>query len=180
MFKSNLFTIAGIVIAISLPVIASAAHPSSNATITVSVTHSQPVYETVRVNHPVETCRTKTVYEAPRYASRKPSKTINMLGAIAGGALGRHLGHGGQEEWLGTIVGGMLGHAVADEMQEHRRAHAPHVPARREVCEWVDQWETRRELIGYDVTYQLAGQTFTAFSTLDPGATMEISLIPSG
>ena len=159
------------------PVLASASHGSHEATIRVQVVHSEPVYETVRVNRPIEECRMERV---PARTSRKPSKTVNLLGAIAGGALGRHLGHGGQEEWLGTIVGGMLGHTMADEIQEHRISHSHRYPSRMEVCHWVDHWETRRELIGYEVTYELAGREFTSFSSSRPGATMEVALIPSG
>lgn len=157
--------------------LAAASHGPHEATIRVQVIHSQPVYETVRVNRPIEECRTERV-PARKYG--KSSKTINMLGAIAGGALGRHLGHGGQEEWLGTIVGGMLGHHMADEIQTHRNKRSHRYSTRVEVCHWVDEWETRRELVGYEVTYELAGREFTSFSEDKPGATMEVALIPSG
>ena len=165
-----------LLIALFLPVCASAAHHPATPRITVPVTHAQPVYDTVRVNQPYEACRMQSTYARH---SRAPSETVNMIGAIAGGALGRHLGHGGQEEWLGTIVGGMLGHVMTDEIQRSRHGRAHRVPVRKEVCEWVDHWETRRELVGYDVTYELAGQTFTSFSHVNPGASMEISLTPA-
>ena len=166
-----------VLVASFLPALASASPHAASATIRVPVTHSQPVFETVRVNQPYEACRMQTIHT--RSSPQRPSRTINILGAIAVGALGRHLGHGRSEEQLGTIVGGMLGYTMADEIQQHRNAQRPHARATTEVCEWVDQWETRRELVGYDVTYELAGQTFTSFSRSDPGATMEISLIPS-
>ena len=177
MFKSGAIAL---LISIFLPALASAAHNPTSARITVPVLHSQAVYETVRVNQPYEACRMQTAYSHSPHRSRRPSESVNIIGAIAGGALGRHLGHGGQEEWLGTIVGGILGHTIADEIQENRHRHAHRAPVQREVCEWVDHWDTRRELVGYDVTYELAGQTFTSFSNRQPGATMEVSLIPSG
>lgn len=159
------------------PALAGASHGTHEATILVQVIHSEPVYETLSVNRPIEECRLERV---PARMSRKPSRTVNLLGAIAGGALGRHLGHGGQEEWLGTIVGGMLGHTFVDEIQSHRNTRSQRYPSRVEVCHWVDAWESRRELVGYQVTYELAGREFSSFSHAKPGATMEIALIPSG
>lgn len=159
------------------PSLASASHGRHDATIRVQVTHSEPVYEAVRVNQPIEECWHERV---PAGASRRPSRSINLLGAIAGGALGRHLGDGGQEEWLGTVVGGVLGHTVTDEIQEHRIARHRRYPSQTEVCRWSDHWETRRELVGYEVTYEFAGREFTTFSETKPGATMEVALIPSG
>lgn len=165
------------VLILAFPAVVAASHGPQEATIRVQVIHSQPVYETVRVNRPIEACRWERVSTR---AARKPSRTVNLLGAIAGGALGRHLGHGGQEEWLGTIIGGMLGHSMADEIQESRNARSHRYPSHVEVCHWEDDWETRRELVGYEVTYELADREFTSFSDIKPGATMEVSLIPSG
>ncbi len=159
------------------PALAVASHGTHEATIRVQVIHSQPVYETVRVNRPIEDCRTE---RAPARRHGKSFETVNILGAIVGGALGRHLGHGGQEEWLGTFVGGMLGHSMADEIQTHRNTRSHRYPTRVEVCHWIDDWETRREVVGYEVTYELAGREFTSFSAEKPGATMEVALVPSG
>ena len=166
-----------LIVFLSFPAVAGASHSSGQASIDVQVIRAEPIYDRVNVNRPIEKCHWEQV---PRYARGRPSETVNLLGAIAGGALGRHLGHGGQEEWLGTIVGGMLGHTLTREIQENRRARARSYPTRVQVCHMEDRWESRHELIGYEVTYELAGREFTSFSQTHPGATMRVELIPSG
>ena len=162
---------------LSFPAVAGASHSSGQANIEVQVIRAEPIYDRVMVNDPIKKCHWE---QAPRYAPSRPSETVNLLGAIAGGALGRHLGQGGQEEWLGTIVGGMLGHTLTREIQENRCARTRAYPTRVQVCHTEDRWESRHELVGYEVTYALADREFTSFSQTLPGATMRVALIPSG
>lgn len=164
-------------IVLLVPAIAAASSGPSAASIEVPVIRSEPVYDQVMVNRPVEECRWE---QAPHQARHRPSDTVNLIGAIAGGALGRHLGQGGQEEWLGTIVGGIFGHTLTREIQQHRHSHKHRSVTRTQVCHETDLWEPQYQLIGYHVTYQLAGRELTSFSKVDPGPRMRVDLIPAG
>lgn len=163
-------------IALFIPAIAAASGGPTGASIEVQVIRSEPVYDQVMVNRPIEECRWEQV---PQRGRHRPSETVNLIGAIAGGALGRHMGHGGQEEWLGTIVGGIFGHTLSKEIQQHRRTHVRPLTTRIQVCHETDRWEPQYHLTGYQVTYEFAGNEFTSFSKVDPGSRMRIELVPA-
>lgn len=105
-----------------------------------------------------------------------------VIGAIIGGVAGNALGHGGHRgpggyypstrgpsTVVGAIAGGFIGNAV-----EGANGQPTYETVRR--CTNTTGYETR--VVGYDVTYEYAGQRYTTRMDQDPGSWMPIHIQP--
>lgn len=138
------------------------------------VVSSIPVYQTVVYEEPREVCRQERVAHQER-AYR--SKTPGVIGAIVGGALGNAVGNKKSNKRVGTVVGGILGYAIAKDIGRHKREHGANQRVtyrQQEVCDVYYDEREEQQLLGYDVSYVYAGQTYKTRLDQDPGKTLSV------
>lgn len=131
-----------------------------------TVISSVPVIQQVAV--PRQTCSQPMVVQAPQ-----PSGAGGILGAIAGAAIGSQIGGGsgrGVATVLGTVGGAVLGNSV-----EANAAQAGQAVPR---CTTQTHYENRT--VGYDVTYEYAGQRYQVQLPYDPGPSIRLQVTPVG
>ncbi|PTT76693.1 hypothetical protein DBR42_26505, partial [Pelomonas sp. HMWF004] len=97
-----------------------------------------------------------------------------LLGAVIGGVLGHSLGEGmgrAAATGLGVVAGSVIG-----DRAEADRTPASTVPVRS--CQTVSTVEQR--IVGYDVTYDYAGQRYATRMAQDPGdrIALNVSVVP--
>ena len=140
------------------------------------VLSSIPVSQQVSV--PQQFCEDAQVSTAPR-----TNGTGAVIGAIIGGVAGNAMGHGSQRgphgfyapsnrgpsTVVGAIAGGLIGNAV-----ESANSQPGYETVRR--CTNTTGYEMR--VVGYDVTYEYAGQRYTTRMDYDPGQWVPVSVQP--
>ena len=136
------------------------------------VTDVEPIVETVAHVEPKEHCWFEDVPE--RVVSH--SATTPLLGALIGGAVGNAVGHKKRNKQVGAVVGALIGGSIAADIsrEDRRRRVVSDRRVRRQVCEVVDETTYRREVTGYLVTYEFAGQSYQARMRQRPGETVRV------
>lgn len=131
------------------------------------VTGVEPIVETVAHVEPKEHCWFEDVPE--RAVTR--SATTPLVGALIGGAIGNAMGSKKRNKQVGAVVGALLGGSIAADINRREGEHrvVSNRRVRRQVCEVVDETTYRREVTGYLVTYEYAGQTYQARMLKRPG-----------
>jgi uncharacterized protein YcfJ len=137
------------------------------------VTRVQPRIEQVR--QPREECRTEYV-QAPAYQQQPQAQQRSaggaIIGAVVGGVLGNQVGRGSGRA-AATAVGVMAGAVVGDKVDNQGRVdnpqYASQYPQEQAVrqCRMVDAYQSRT--VGYDVTYDYRGRSYTSIMDRDPG-----------
>lgn len=131
------------------------------------VTSVQPRVEQVR--QPREECRTEYVQAPVQQAPQQRSAGGALLGAVAGGIIGNQVG-GGSGRAAATALGAVAG-AVAGDRISNNGAPPPGQQYSQEQavrqCRVVDAYESRT--MGYDVTYDYRGRSYTTMMDRDPG-----------
>lgn len=136
------------------------------------VTRVQPRIEQVR--QPREECRTEYV-QAPVYQQQPQQRSAGgaIVGALVGGVLGNQVGRGNGRA-AATAVGAVAGAVVGDKVDNQGRPmnqqpYASQYPQEQAVrqCRMVDAFESRT--VGYDVTYDYRGRSYTSIMDRDPG-----------
>jgi uncharacterized protein YcfJ len=96
-----------------------------------------------------------------------------VVGAIAGGIIGNQVG-GGSGRAAATAIGAVTGAVVGDRVSNQGRQYeqpqyASQYPQEQAVrqCRMVDAYQSRT--VGYDVTYDYRGRTYTSMMSRDPG-----------
>ncbi|WP_444944693.1 glycine zipper 2TM domain-containing protein [Microbulbifer sp. ZKSA006] len=142
------------------------------------VTEVIPVYTDVQVITPTTQCRDEQVaYRAPT----SPAGTVvgGLIGAAIGNNLGDH-GHRGRHHSHhrggATVAGALVGALVGNQIS---RANAPVHYATESRCQVVDQYSTRRELVGYDVRYRYNGQVYLTRTDHHPGDRIRVRVAVS-
>lgn len=138
------------------------------------VVSSTPVYQTVVYEEPREVCRQERV---AFQESAHRSKTPGIIGAIVGGALGNAVGNKKSNKRVGTVVGGILGYSIAKDIGRHKREHGPNQRVtyrQQEVCDVYYDERKEQQLLGYDVRYVYAGQTYNTRLDQDPGKSLRV------
>lgn len=141
---------------------------------TASVIDVTPVYKTVRYAVPVEECGPQTV-RLPEY--RAPG-TAQIVGAVIGGAIGNAVGHKKRNKQVGAAVGAVLGASIANDVANASRRDAGARYGTRNVCETFTEYRDEDRLLGYDVRYEYAGQTYTARMKRHPGDEIRVRVTP--
>lgn len=120
------------------------------------------VTKTVEV--PREECRDVTV------TRQRPVQDQNRIagkaiGAVVGGVLGNQVG-GGSGKKVATVVGAVAGGYAGDRVQNNMQKGDTYT-AVEQRCQTV--YDTREDVIGYDVTYRLEDKESTVRMSFDPG-----------
>lgn len=140
------------------------AAPSLQAQEVARVISSVPVIQQVGV--PRQVCTTQQVMvEQPK------SGAGALLGAVAGGAVGNQIGHGGGRAvatMAGVIGGAVLGNNIEGQ------------PAARqqEMTTCTNQTVYENRTVGYNVTYEYAGKQYQVQTPSDPGPTIRVQVSP--
>lgn len=125
------------------------------------------VMETVTT--PQEKCENVAVqHQVPVKDEKRVAGSV--VGGIAGGLLGSTIG-GGNGKTLATVAGvaagGYAGNQIQKGMQEHDT-----VTTTDRRCRTVNV--KSQHVVGYDVTYRLAGKEGMVRTTFKPGATLPV------
>ncbi|MEW5250508.1 glycine zipper 2TM domain-containing protein [Microbulbifer discodermiae] len=119
-----------------------------------------PVYTDVQVRTP----RTQCWDEQVAYPGRaNPAGTL--LGGLIGAAVGNQLDHRSRGRKARTVAGAAVGAAIGHSVSSQR--HSRYVTEQR--CRTVDEFTTRRELVGYDVRYDYNGRQYLTRTERHPG-----------
>jgi uncharacterized protein YcfJ len=156
-----------------LSIVSTTAHAGSSYE-RARVVSSTPAYQTVVYEEPREVCRQERVaYQE----SAHRSKTPGIIGAIVGGALGNAVGNKKSNKRVGTVVGGILGYSIAKDIGRHKREHGANQRVtyrQKEVCDVYYDEREEQQLLGYDVSYVYAGQTYNTRLDQDPGKSLRV------
>ena len=115
-------------------------------------------------------------YEDRRYGGDTGRTVATVVGGIAGAVLGSKVG-GGSGTYvasaLGTMVGGMAGRQIYDNVQRNRNQNRGTVtycdPEPVRDGQYGNQRVNDSRVNGYDVTYEYAGRQFTTRTDYHPG-----------
>jgi hypothetical protein len=95
-----------------------------------------------------------------------------LTGALIGGGIGSQIGGGNgaiAAGLIGAVGGALLGNNVEANNMRAQQAAVP-------TCTTETTYENRT--VGYDVTYEYAGQQYTTRMPYDPGATVRLQVSP--
>ena len=128
----------------------------------------QPRMEQVR--QPRQECRTDYVQAPTQYQAPQRSAGGSIIGGIAGALVGNQIG-GGTGRVAATAAGAIAGAVAGDRIDNNGRNmnQQPQYVQEQAVrqCRTVDAWESRT--VGYDVTYDYRGRSYTSMMAHDPG-----------
>ena len=137
-----------------------------------------PVMQQVAV--PQQVCEDEEVYTGQRVTG-----TGAVVGAVIGGLAGNALGHGsrrgphgyyqpstrGPSTVIGAVAGGLIGNSI-----ESANGQPNYETVRR--CTNTTRYENRA--VGYDVSYEYAGQRYNTRLDYDPGPWLDVTVQPTG
>lgn len=96
-----------------------------------------------------------------------------VMGAIAGGAVGNQIGHGGGRA-AATVLGVVGGAILGDRIEGPGQTQVQNV----QNCTTQTVYENRA--VGYNVVYEYAGKQYTVQLPYDPGPTIKLQVSPVG
>jgi uncharacterized protein YcfJ len=126
------------------------------------VVSSRPIYRTVAVEVPMESCQVETV----AYRERRGGSSLE--GAVVGGVIGAVIGHEIGRSGHATAAGGVVGAAIGNEVGSGSRRVTRYED--REVCDTRYRTGYERQLVGYDVTYRYDDRIYHTETRHHPGA----------
>lgn len=140
------------------------------------VTNVTPIYKTIEHRRPQRECWVETVsYERPHYRSRSHTGTI--VGGIIGAAIGNELGHKKRNKQVGALAGAVLGASIGSDISRRKRDYGSVTEFRdKERCEVRHAVEYEERVIGYDVTYRYHGETYHTRMDHDPGRKLKVAV----
>lgn len=130
------------------------------------VLSSTPITQQVAV--PQQTCSDQPVAVAPR-----PTGAGAVVGAIAGGLLGNAIGGGGGRAAMtgaGLIGGAMVGNQIESAGAQ---------PQYQTVRQCSTQTFYQNRTVGYNVTYEYNGRSYTTQTTQPPGQWIALNVQPA-
>lgn len=131
------------------------------------VISSTPVIQQVAV--PRQVCS----YQ-PMAVQQPNSGAGGVVGALAGGAIGNQIGHGGGRA-AATILGVVGGALLGDRIESNNSvAQVQNV----QTCSTQTAYENRT--MGYNVVYEYAGKQYNVQLPNDPGPTIALQVTPAG
>ncbi|WP_299940842.1 glycine zipper 2TM domain-containing protein [uncultured Microbulbifer sp.] len=139
------------------------------------VTEVIPIYTDIQVRTPRTQCREEQV------AYREPvSPAGTLVGGLIGAAIGNNLGgrrqgryhHRGGATVAGAVVGALVGNQIS-------RTSAPVYYTTESRCGVVDEFTTRRELVGYDVRYRYNDRAYLTRTDHHPGDRIRVRVVVS-
>jgi len=146
------------------------------------VVNVEPIVRYVRVETPIRECWDEEEYYEPRHRGRGAAGAT-IAGGIIGGVIGHQFGSGKGNDAM-TVLGTLVGSAIANDRARRRQASGPHETYSRTVERCNVRYETHEEerIDGYWVTYEYNGQTYTTRMGRDPGKEIKVrvSVSPAG
>jgi uncharacterized protein YcfJ len=128
----------------------------------------KPQYE--RVNYPKKECYTE--YEQVRERGQR-SVGGAIIGGVTGGLIGSQIGKG-RGRTAAAAVGAITGTIVGDRIDNDHDDYDRVVERPVRTCRKVDHWESRA--VGYEVTYEYRGHTYTTVMDRDPGDRIPVNV----
>ena len=129
------------------------------------VLSATPIIQQVGV--PQQVCGNETVYSGNRTTGAGA-----VIGAIAGGAVGNTIGKGSGRA-AATAIGVLGGAVVGNQIEGNGQPQYQNV----QRCTTETYYDQR--VIGYDVTYEYAGRSYTTRTQSDPGQWIPITVQPA-
>lgn len=162
----------GLAAALLLASAGASAHGARYAT--ARVTHVEPVFETVLVERPVQSCHREYV---DRRIGDPAVAGQTLAGAIVGAAIGRQFGDGSGRDAL-TVLGAVAGSAVAHDRAVRRRGETAVAVVREpvDVCTTEYRRHAERQITGYWVTYRLRGRHYRMLTRERPGERIRVAI----
>jgi uncharacterized protein YcfJ len=111
--------------------------------------------------------------EGSALVQQPPSGAGALIGAIAGGVLGHTVG-GGFGRAAATGIGAVAGSVVGNQVEANGN---PVTEVATRHCQTVTAYENR--VVGYDVTYEYAGQRYSTRMSRDPGQQFAVNVQPA-
>ena len=128
------------------------------------VISSTPIIQQVAV--PRQVCNNEQVV-----TQGQKSGAGAAMGAIAGGAVGNQIGHGGGRA-AATMLGLFGGAVLGDKIE------GPGTPEVRNVQNCSTQTIYENRTMAYNVVYEFAGKQYTVQMPQDPGPTVRLQITP--
>jgi uncharacterized protein YcfJ len=132
------------------------------------VLDARPIYRTVAVDVPVDSCRVETVAYQERRGGDSFGGTV--VGGLIGAAIGHELGHGSGHA---TAAGGLIGASIGNDVGGGSRRVTRYED--REVCNTRYRTEYERQLVGYDVSYSYYGRVYHTETDRHPGDRIRVT-----
>jgi uncharacterized protein YcfJ len=126
------------------------------------VVSSRPIYRTVAVEVPQDSCQMETVAYSERSRGGDSFK-----GTVVGGLIGAAIGHEVGRNGRATAAGGLIGAAIGNDIASNRRQVTRYED--REVCRTEYRTEYEHQLVGYDVTYSYDNRVYHTETRRHPG-----------
>jgi uncharacterized protein YcfJ len=155
------------------------------------VTAVSPILEQTRSAPRQECWNEPAAYGSNRYDNRYDNRYGNgrstnnnvggtVLGAIVGGALGNQAGKGDGRKAAtiaGAVIGGAIGNGVARNNDRYNDQRYGNQGGTVQRCRTVsDSYQSEPEVVGYNVTYRYAGQTYHTTTPYHPGKTIRVAV----
>jgi uncharacterized protein YcfJ len=130
---------------------------------------ARPIYKTIAIEVPSESCRVETV---ERYERRHSGDSFagTLVGGLVGAAVGHELGHGSRHA---TAVGGLIGASIGHDASRGSRV----VRYRdQEICRTFYRTEYENRIVGYDVSYSYGGRIYQTRTHSHPGDSIPVDV----
>lgn len=138
-----------------------------------TVLSSIPVKEIIIRQEPQQQCWQQPVVEH-RPPARQSSSTGTILGGILGAAIGNELGHHKRNKQVGAVAGALLGASIGNDLSRSHQTHAQPRYRQELRCNTLYREVEEERVIGYRVRYRYQGQTHTTQLPYDPGDTLRL------
>ena len=141
------------------------------------VVESRPIMTTVRVNQPRQECWQERVVHRQPARRHSGSSTGTILGGLIGAAVGNELGHSQKNKKVGAVAGGLLGASIGrDISRPHYSTGSNHRISYEQRCNTVDEYYNEERVSGYHVVYRYNGNTYTTRSSVAPGDNIRLKV----
>lgn len=139
-----------------------------------TVLEVEPITRLVQVTVPREECwREQVVHQEP---ARRDSHTGTILGGIIGAAVGNELGHSKRNKQVGAVAGALLGASIGSDVSRPRHSSGRTYTTWEDRCKTIQETHQEERIDGYRVTYRYNGETYTTRTHRDPGDSLRVKL----
>ena len=144
---------------------------------TAKVVDAEPIYETVTVSIPEESCWSKPRrHKRYRSDNQHNSYTGTIAGGIISGVVGNQFGHDSGKKVMtvaGTLLGLSIGHDLSQQSSDNYEFNR-RVDHRRQICETTTRYESRQEIVSYHAKYRYKGNKFWTHIQYYPGKHIKV------
>jgi len=155
---------------------------------TAKVLDVEPIYETVTVSIPEESCwnkphRRNRHKNSNHQNNKNSSYTGTIAGGIIGGVVGNQFGHGRGKDAMtvaGTLLGLSIGHDLSQNASYRSSGDTFGYPSKhsnrghKQHCRTTTRHESRQEIVGYRVKYRYKGNKLWTRTQNHPGKRIKV------